>query len=180
VLEQRGGQLGLSAIVQPGGNVTEAGSLIDLLDRTSILGGQKIEGIVIKNYNRFGMDKKVLMGKFVSEKYKEVHAGAWRESNPTKTDIIQSLIVAYRTPTRWNKAIQHLRESGGLDGSPKDIGGLIKEVQNDVKAECKEEIMSALFGYAWPQIQRGIVSGLPQWYKDELMKNQFEKGGEAS
>lgn len=155
------------------GKIDNIDSLMSLLDKTSILGGQKIEGIVIKNYHRFGADKKVLMGKLVSEAFKEVHKGAWRESNPTKSDIIQSLIVSYRTPARWNKAIQHLKESGKLDESPKDIGSLIKEVQNDVKTECKEEIMDALFSYAWPQIQRGIVTGLPDWYKEELAKSQF-------
>ena len=38
-----------------------------MLDRESVLGGQKIEGVVIKpqGYNLFGRDKKVLMGKFV-------------------------------------------------------------------------------------------------------------------
>ena len=160
------------------GAIEDAEFFKSLLDRTSILGGQKVEGVVIKNYNRFGRDKKVLMGKFVSEEFKEVHKGAWKESNPTKTDIIQSLIVTYRTPSRWGKAVQHLKESGNLDGSPKDIGNLIKEVQEDIKLECKEEIINALFGYAWPQIQRGIVAGLPQWYKEQLMESQFEKEGQ--
>lgn len=147
----------------------------DILDRTSILGGQKIEGIVIKNYKRFGADKKVLMGKFVSEKYKEVQKASWKESNPTKGDVIQNLIITYRTQARWEKAIIHLKEAGILENSLRDIGGLIKEVQNDVKTECKEEIMKVLFDYVWPQMQRGIISGLPEWYKQKLAEKQFNR-----
>ncbi len=43
--------------------------LYALLEKESILGG-KVEGIVVKNYARFGKDKKVLMGKYVSEQGK--------------------------------------------------------------------------------------------------------------
>src|SRR3990167_7006721 len=69
-----------------------------LLDTTSILGGQKIEGLVVKNYQRFGLDKKVLMGKFVSEAFKEVHAREWKTGNPASADILNLLVATYRTP----------------------------------------------------------------------------------
>ena len=144
-----------------------------MLDTVSVLGGQRIEGVVIKNYARFGKDGKVLMGKHVSADFREVHKGQWRKDNPTRGDVIQDLIVAYRTPARWNKAIQHLRENGALAESPKDIGALMKETERDVAEECGEEIKAALWKYAWPQIRRGITAGLPEWYKDELAKRQF-------
>lgn len=159
------------------GKIEGADSLMALLDCVSILGGQKIEGIVIKNYAKFGPDKKVLMGKFVSEAFKEVHKGEWRAANPTKADIIQSLVMAYRTPARWNKAIQHLREAGTLEGTPRDIGGLIKEVQADIFKECQDEIKEALFSYVFPMIKRSAVAGLPEWYKEQLAKSQFEEVG---
>src|SRR3990172_3173550 len=54
----------------------------ELLERESILGGTQIEGVVIKNYHRFGVDKKVLMGKYVSERFKEIHSAAWKKNNP--------------------------------------------------------------------------------------------------
>lgn len=94
------------------------------LDRESILGGQKIEGVVIKPkaYNVWGEDKKVLLGKFVSEAFKESHSKAWKESNPAKNDVILLLAGEYTTPARWNKAIQHLRERGEIEDSPRDIG----------------------------------------------------------
>jgi hypothetical protein len=141
----------------------------------SVLGGQKIEGVVIKpsGYDLWGPDKKCLMGKFVSEAFKEIHTKAWREDNPTQGDIIQQMIFKYGTPARWAKAVQHLRESGELENSPKDIGKLMKEVPADVLKECREEMLEDLFKWAWDHIRRGLGSGLPAWYKEELVKKQF-------
>lgn len=149
--------------------------LHELLDRTSVLGGQKIEGIVIKplNRDRFDQDKKVLMGKFVSEAFKEVHRGAWRTANPTRSDILDRLIETYRTPARWQKALQHLREAGVIEGTPRDIGRLIHEVPADLLKECREEITAALFTHFWPKIQRGVMAGLAEWYKQSLLDEQF-------
>ena len=39
----------------------------------------------------------------------------------------------------------------------------------------QEEIKEALFKHFWQHIQRGITSGLAEWYKDELAKSAFEK-----
>lgn len=144
------------------------------LDKESILGGQKIEGVVIKNYNRFGQDKKALMGKFVSEAFKEVHGGEWRKNNPTGTDIITDCVLRYKTPARWSKALQHLKESGKIQDSPRDIGLILREVPEDVLAECEAEIKDRLMSWAWPHIRRGLTGGLPEWYKDELLKKQFD------
>jgi hypothetical protein len=155
------------------GMLTDMGQFRSFLARTSILGGQLIEGVVIKNYQRFGLDKKVLMGKFVSESFKEVHGGEWRGANPTSQDIIQELIIAYKTPARWQKAVQHLRDADQIEQSPRDIGKLINEAKADIEKECAEEIAARLVAYAMPKILRGAVSGLPEWYKEELVKQQF-------
>lgn len=144
-----------------------------MLDTVSLLGGQKIEGVVIKNYARFGKDGKVLMGKHVSADFREVHKGQWRKDNPTRGDIVNEIIATYRTPARWRKSAQHLREAGTLTDSPKDIGALMKATGEDVMEECADEIKAALWKFAWPKIQRGVTAGLPQWYKDELAKQQF-------
>ena len=115
------------------------------------------------------------MGKYVSEAFKEVHGGEWRENNPTNRDVIDRLILMYRTPARWAKAVQHLRDAGKLTDSPKDIGPLIKEVQVDVEAECADEIKEQLYRHAISHIRRAISGGLPEWYKQELMKSQFSE-----
>ncbi len=156
------------------GEVTDPNMLRALLDSVSCLGGAKIEGVVVKNYAKFTEDKKVMMGKFVAESFKEVHAGEWRTANPTQGDVQTSLIAAYRTPARWAKAVQHLREAGTIEGSPRDIGLLIKEVGEDVARECTQEIKDALFDHFWPHIRRGLTGGLPEWYKEQLLSDSFK------
>lgn len=148
------------------------------LDAVSVLGGQKIEGVVIKPLEpMFGIDKKMLFGKFVSEEFKEVHRKAWGESNPNIGDILQQLGRKYGTQARWQKARIHLLEAGLLINAPQDIGLLINEVPEDVLKECQNEIKEDLFEYAWPHIRRMITRGLPQWYKDALLTESFEKDG---
>lgn len=152
------------------GLVASTGQIRAMLDRVSVLGGQQIEGVVIKNYAQFTPDKKVAMAKFVSEKFKEVHGGEWRAANPTRGDVVDLIVEAHRTPARFSKAVQHLREAGRITDTPKDIGPLAKEVQADVLRECKDGICDALFAHFWPEIQRRIIHGLPEWYKNELME----------
>lgn len=156
------------------GRITEAAFVHTLMDRISILGGQKMEGLVVKNYNRFGPDKHALMGKYVSEAFKEVHGGEWRKANPSRSDIIDQLIMQYRTPARWNKAVQHLREAGALTDTPKDIPLVIKEVGADIVKECADDIRAALYKYFMPQIIRGAHAGVAEHYKAMLCDMQFQ------
>lgn len=156
------------------GVLEDVTSLRSLLDTESVLGGQKIEGFVVKNYARFGLDKKALMGKFVSEMFKEVQAKNWRTSNPGRQDILDCLKDRYGTPARWNKAVLHVKERGELTSSPADIGILMAEVQADILKECKEEIAEFVFAWAWEKARRTFAHGLPQWYKQKLLDQQFE------
>jgi len=144
-----------------------------LLEKESVLGGPTVEGVVVKNYNRFGQDGKALMGKYVSEKFKEKHIKDWKERNPFGSDIKLQIGESLKTEARWHKSIQHLRERGELLDEPKDIGPLLKEINQDVLEECKEEIMETLFNWAWKDISRLITRGFPEWYKQELAKLQF-------
>lgn len=155
------------------GVITTPDEVKALLREESCLGGVQPEGVVVKNYARFCEDKKVLMGKYVTEHFKEVHKVQWKAANPGKGDVVERIIAVYRTEARWRKAIQHLRERGEITDSPKDIGALMKEVSTDVHKECAAEIAEKLFEWAWPQIGRGITAGLPQWYKDELLAAAF-------
>jgi hypothetical protein len=168
------GRLGLEVVpILHCGRVGDASTLLAFLSTVSILGGQKIEGVVVKNYSRYGLDKKALMGKYVSEAFREVHGGEWRKNNPTSRDVIDRLILTLRTPARWGKAVQHLAERGELTQSPRDIGNLVKEVQKDVFDEEGEMIREELFGRAKPHIQRAVARGLAEWYKEQLLQKQF-------
>jgi len=138
------------------------------LTRESVLGGTKVEGVVIKNYGVFTSEKKVAMAKIVRTDFQEQNAVNWKAINPSTADIIQTLTDAYRTEARWRKAVQHMRDSGELQGDMRDISALLKEVNNDVLKECKDEIAERLFAYAWPKISRGLTRGLPEWYRSQI------------
>lgn len=158
------------------GKVASADDVRGFLERESFLGGAKIEGVVIKNYARFGQDGKAMMAKFVSEAFKEANGASFRARNPTSGDIKDILIERFRTEARWRKAIQHLTEAGELEGSPRDIGKLIPEIQRDIDEECAEEIKDALYAWAIGNVRRGAVAGFAEFYKQQLLEQQFEPG----
>lgn len=146
----------------------------ELLQLESVLGGQKIEGVVIKNYNLYGPDKHVLMAKFVSEAFKEAHGKMWGSTPKGKGDIIQRFIETLKTEARWNKAVQHLREQGLILDEPKDIGLIIQEVKRDVEADAGEWMKEQMFKEFVPQVLRGVAGGVAEWWKEKLLKRQFE------
>lgn len=157
------------------GVISSPEDVYNLLEKTSFLGGQLVEGIVFKNYARFGKDGKALMGKHVSERFKEVHRRDWGKRNPKQGDVVSKLVSYLKTEARWDKAIQHLRERGELTGTPRDIGGLIAEVKQDVLAEEQDTIMQELYGWVKDSIARGVTAGLAEWYKKKLLEGQFDE-----
>lgn len=159
------------------GQLSDINQLREFLEQESFLGGCKLEGIVLKNYSQFGEDKKVLMGKWVREEFKEIHQGAWKGANPSRSDVIEAMIKVYRNEARWEKAVQHLRDAGQLQGAPQDIGPLMKEIQKDLMEECAAEIKEKLFEYAITRILRGASAGAPEWYKTKLAESQFSEKG---
>lgn len=158
------------------GNFTQGFCFEDTLkswiDRISVLGGNKAEGIVIKNYNQFGPDKKIIIGKFVSDQFKEIHRKTWKETHLSKTDFFQLLGSMYRTEARWRKAIQHLAERGELKNERSDIGKLLTEVNEDIAKECKDEILEQVWKHIKPNFDRQVTKGLAEWYLIELSKRE--------
>ena len=158
------------------GKVESVDQLKTFLGRDSVLGGQSIEGVVLKpmGYDVFGKDGKALMAKYVSEKFKERHGSEWKKANPGKQDVVRAIIDQLKTEARWEKAIQHLRDAGELQGAPQDIGPLLKELNRDMLEEEQEFIETMLSKWAMPQIRRGLAAGFAEWYKERLAKQQFE------
>lgn len=148
-----------------------------LLDRVSYLGGTKIEGVVVKNYNKDAMigDQYLpyLVGKYVSEKFKEQHGSKKYGTQAAKSDI-ESYFRSFNTEARFQKAIIHLREKGLLKGEPQDIGPLLKELNTDFETECKEEIKDFLWQKHRHQALRMMSYGFPEWYKEQLLKGEIE------
>lgn len=156
------------------GVLESASSVKDLIERESFLGGAKVEGVVVKAYGMFGPDKKVLMGKYVSEAFKEVHQGTWKANNPGATGIIEQLVASYKTDARFVKAVQRLRDEGELTNEPKDIPKIFKEVNVDIEKECIEDIKDALWAWARVKFMKGVTNDIPTWYKNRLLEKQFE------
>lgn len=160
------------------GKINDSQEIFDLINSESILGGPNIEGIVVKNYLQpfllGGQPIPLMAGKFVSEKFKEIHRKNWGKENTGKGKY-ELFKDSFRTEARWKKAVQHLRDSGNLENSPRDIGNLIKEVHNDIVDEEKENIISFLFKEFGQKIVRKSTAGLPEWYKEKLIKDGFEE-----
>lgn len=144
------------------GEIDSEEQIEELLDAESFLGGE-IEGVVIKNpFN--GVYAKVVRPEF-REKQKQ--------RKPKKTDPIAEIANIYCTEARWRKAVQHLRDAGELTGTPKDIGPIIKEIQQDIMDECGDEIKEAVFRKHRKQLFNGFIKGFPEWYKDQVSVNVF-------
>lgn len=145
-------------------------------ERTSYLGGQKIEGIVVKAYKSWmfmdQIPQTVMSGKYVTEEFKEVHVKNWKKENTGKGKL-EVAKAQYKSQARWNKAIQHLRDDGNLVGNPKDIGNLIKEVREDIIKEEKENIKDQLWEIFKNDFLGEATNGLPQWYKESLIKGEI-------
>lgn len=159
------------------GKVTDLEMFKQLIDVESVLGGAKVEGVVVKNYERQfllgGQPMPLMAGKYVSEAFKEVHRG-WGKEHTNKGGW-ELFKMGYRTEPRWDKAIQHLRESGELTNTPKDIPLVMKEVQRDIEEEEGETIRMWLWKHQGNELLRLAVSGLPEYYKNKLLERGFEQ-----
>lgn len=147
-----------------------------LLQQDSYLGGQKIEGVVIKNYSEQlligGQFLPLVAGKYVSEAFKEKHKKDW----VTTGDVIRDMQLQFKTPARWLKTVQHLRERGELTNSPKDIGPLLKELHVDFEEECREEVKEMLYNHYRKDFLRTLTGGFPEFYKQHLVENMNATG----
>lgn len=155
-------------------NTPDMEQVDEWLKVTSVLGGER-EGVVFKNYAKIDLhSKKTLMGKYVSDSFKETHNKSWKDRNPGKSHVVTLIIESLRTEARWMKAVQHLREAGQLENSPRDIGLLLKEVGTDILKDNEAEIKERLFKALWKDIQKGVTKGLPEWYKRLLAEEAFD------
>ena len=145
--------------------------LKELLQTDSILGGVKIEGVVIKNYDKYIKDK-VMMAKYVSTDFQEKHGKDWKQRNP---GAIEYVVGHFNREAIWQKAVQHLEEAGELEYEPKDIGKLMKELNMDIEREHEEEIKEMLYKREKSKILKGITRGFPEWYKEKLAEDYYKR-----
>jgi hypothetical protein len=131
----------------------------------SQLGGPAMEGVVIKNYDRFTPDGSVLLGKWVRDEFKEQHRHV---SLADKSDPVEVIGASYGGPARWQKALQRLEETGRSTNSPEDIGMLIGIARKDVEEECEDAIKEALWKHYRKNVVGAATKGLAEWYKGKL------------
>lgn len=158
------------------GKINSVSDLTGVLETKSVLGGCNIEGVVVKNYHRQfllgGQPMPLMAGKFVSEAFKEVHRERWGAEEKGKSRM-EVFFESFRTPARWEKAVQHLQEKGELLNEPKDIGKLFKEVHTDIEAEEKEAVKEFLWREFSGELKRRAAGGMAEWYKERLLSRAF-------
>jgi hypothetical protein len=150
---------------------------LKLLETPSYLGGQKIEGIVVKKYEDWlflgRIFTPVKAGKYVSEKFKEVNKSDWAKLNTAKGGL-ETLKESLKTEARWNKAIMHLKERGEFSGTVRDIGNLVKEIHHDITEEEQENIKDTLWNLYKDDMMRAATRGFVDWYKTSIAKGDFQ------
>jgi len=147
-----------------------AEELKGLLTTPSFLGGQTVEGLVIKNYNELiaiGGRTYPVFCKLVNEAFKERHSVDWKDRS-TKGKL-ETYLESFRTEARWQKAVQRMREDGSLEYQPRDIGSLVRSVQEDIREEETENIKEELYKLYVGDIVRISTRGLAEWYKEQLL-----------
>lgn len=159
------------------GMIEDVDKLTGFLETKSYLGGNKAEGIVVKNYSMpfllGGQPIPIMAGKFVSEKFKEVHRNTWGKKHTGKGKW-ETFKESFCTEARWQKSVQHLRDSGLLENSPRDIGSLIKEIQRDIIEEEKDNIKEFLWKEFGKEVPRSATKGFAEWYKIMLAEKSFK------
>jgi hypothetical protein len=141
-----------------------------LLKTRSILGGNLIEGIVIKCYSQRDANGDTLMCKYVRDDFKEMNGG---KKNKTQVDIVNDIGAALANRARFEKAVQHALEDNELTGDMTDMGVLMRMLNEDFE-EHVDEIKTQLYSHYRKQIQRVSANGFATWYKGKLLQDHIQ------
>lgn len=136
----------------------------------SFLGGQKIEGVVLKNYAHTNEHGHILQAKMVRAEFKEQHTHIKRLE---KTDPANEIGQSFGGPARWRKAVQSLRDAGLVIGQMEDMPMLLRKVRVDVEEECVDEIKERLWKHYRKNVLGATTRGLGEWYQSYL--NAFDE-----
>ena len=163
------------------GKISNQYDLKEMLERESILGGTKVEGIVIKNYSKtypadlLSTERYVgfpLAGKLVRDEFKEVQRDEWHKQK--KANSIDEIAETYLTKQRFLKSIQHLQEENRLTWEKKDLAILIPAVLNDLLEEEGERINKIVLDKFHEEFRRRISNYVVKQYTEYLLAKQFK------
>ena len=143
----------------------------ELIKTTSFLGNTQIEGVVIKNYaivaERFNLIRPLIL-KYVRDDFKELNNKNWNEANPRTIEKVWDKVINCQQV--YQKALQHIKESGKYTGELCDIAPMIEEVRKDVETEYKTLLIEAMWEFHKKELVRWITRGLPNFYKDYIYR----------
>lgn len=141
------------------------------LNSHSSLQGTTVEGVVIKNYHIHIADMngelRPLFSKYVRPSFKEMNNKEWK-TKPGKRPVIDEVMDIFNKDAIFQKAVQHLNESGEAEHHMRDMQKLIPLVYQDLYEEYMPAIQELIVKRYEHDIQRAIISGLPEFYKKYL------------
>ena len=134
-----------------------------LLGTFSSLGGTLVEGVVFRGVDE---NNQPIMAKYVSDQFKEKHKANmdWKMGK----DLITALAEQYRTEARWLKVVNRYQETGNWLGDPKDIGPMMKLLNEEFEDEVAAELQAELWKHARKICIKVLGKGFAEWYKNEL------------
>lgn len=142
----------------------ELEQLKELLERDSYLGGP-MEGIVI-------MSDSTPPAKLVGKEFREKMERIPKATGDMEKKI-DEFFASFRTIARWEKAVQHLQESDGIERGLQDIPVIIREIQRDVLEEEENFIKENLWKICRRRFLRVAVDGFPAWYRQKLLNDEL-------
>lgn len=139
----------------------------ELMGLESFLGGCRLEGIVLKRYDMRTRLGQPVFQKIVAAEFKEQHKQTWG-GGPSRGDFLQAMGEEFRTPARFRKSVQRMKEAGLWTGTASDIGWLMKDLSIDFEAEHAEQLGQRMWTEFRKQVMASANRGFADWYKGEL------------
>lgn len=178
-------RLGMDCVpVLHAGEVTPALLTQLIATSTPLLGGERIEGVVVKAADDLSAGR--LMGKFVADDFREVHVADWSGDTDPRS-MVQSLAFSVSTPARFRKMVAAMAEDGVLTGTRSDIGEFCRRTIANVAEEEGEELREQWHAY-WEQrpkanhtgasammknLNRQVNDSAAIWFKTELAEGRI-------
>ena len=146
---------------------------LDLLVRTvetsePLLGGNRVEGVVIKDADDLSADR--LVAKYVADDFLESHLGDGFKLPDDRRALVSSMAGAVVTAPRMEKMRMAMADDGLLTRTPRDIGELCRRVCEDILLEEVSAMHQQLAQYwaARSSVPPGDNDGDYQGYHESL------------
>lgn len=151
------------------------------LETESILGGNRVEGTVIRNLYKsyppllvstMAFADYPLVGKLVRNDFKERLNKEWGTKKKKELPI-NKVTTEFLTEARFNKSVQHLTDENKINYEMKDLKELIPEFYKDLLDEEKDEIIKLAMEDFWRHLKKKCDVFVVNSWKDHLIKKQF-------